>query len=200
MTVNDDAIVWAFDGHDGRDEGLAALLGFYQSHLAQLLPEDSDDPFERIVAGMSDDPTETMRSHPRLARLFPPALADERASGEFWRNTVSDQARARLTAAEAVQADLASWEGYIPVRLAAIGDWAKTLGGLRLFWYAELAGTDRLAQPSEEAIEANPALVDLVEWLGFLLEDLMESRDVCAEEGHSLDPGQFRVRGHGGRD
>ena len=57
MTLSGDAIVWAFDGCDGRDGGLRAMIGFYQSHLRELLPPPSDDPFEQIVADLADDPT-----------------------------------------------------------------------------------------------------------------------------------------------
>ena len=42
MTLSGDAIVWAFDGCDGRDGGLRAMIGFYQSHLRELLPPPSD--------------------------------------------------------------------------------------------------------------------------------------------------------------
>ncbi|MFT3887305.1 MAG: DUF2017 family protein [Arachnia sp.] len=194
MSLAGDAIVWAFDGADGRDGGLRAMIGFYQSHLRELLPPESDDPFEQIVADLADDPTNRMLGNNRLARLFPPAVADEKDADEFWRDSIHGQARARLASSDRVLADLDTWSGHVPVRLDAVDDWARTLGALRLFWYAEVAGPGRLATPREEILESNPGLGDLIEWLGYLIEDLLEMRAVCQSEDMSLDPAQFDHR------
>lgn len=192
MSLDGDTLVWAFDGRDGRDGGLAAMIGFYVNHLEALLPPESDDPFEQIVADLADDPTNRMLSNPRLARLFPAAVADARAADEFWRDSIHDQTRARIAAAATVAEDLGAFEGFVPVRLDAVDDWARTLGALRLFWYAEVAGAERLAEPVETIVAANPGLFDLIEWLGYLLEDLMESRAACLDAGAGLDPDQFQ--------
>ncbi|SHJ15744.1 protein of unknown function [Tessaracoccus bendigoensis DSM 12906] len=199
MTLEPDDIVWAFDGRVGRDGGLGAMIGFYVSGLRELLPSgvDSDDPFEQIVAELSDDPTNRMLSNPRLSRLFPPALANETQADEFWRDSIHNQTRARIAAADAVMADLGAFDGFVPVRLSVVDDWARTLGALRLFWYAEVAGPERLAEPEAEVIESNPGLAELVEWLGYLLEDLLESRGMCLATGQSLDPDQFTASGRG---
>ena len=193
MTLSGDAIVWAFDGCDGRDGGLRAMIGFYVNHLRTLLPADdgADDPFDQIVAELQDDPTNRMLSNPRLARLFPPAFGEEQEADEFWRDSIHNQTRERIRGADVVVADLDGYLGFVPVRLDAVDDWAKTLGALRLFWYAEVAGTERLAEPVQAIIDSNPGLVDLIEWLGYLLEDLMESRAACLGVSESLDPDQF---------
>ena len=191
MTLEAGDFVWAFDGRDGRGDGLAALLGFYLMQLRELLPPASDDPFEQIAADFADDPTARMQDQPRFSRLYPPAYRDDQASDDFWRDSIADQTRARVEAAETVLTDLASWEGYVPVAFGRVEDWAKTLGGLRVFWYSELAGPDRLAQPSPTALVKNARLVDLVEWLGFVLEDLLESREACLNASECLDPDQF---------
>lgn len=190
--TSEEIIVWAFDGRDGRDGGLKAMLGFYVEHLTALLPPPSDDPFEQIVADLADDPTNRMLADPRVARLFPPASGEARAADEFWRTSIHDQTRARIEAASTVAGQLDAWDGFVPVRLCDADHWARTLGALRLFWYAELAGTDRLAEPVESVVESNPGLHELIEWLGYLLEDLLGMRGACLQEGEGLDPDQFR--------
>lgn len=193
VSLERDDIIWAFDGRDGRDGGLEAMIEFYVSHLLELLPDDAgtDDPVERIISDLSDDPTNRMLANPRLTRLFPPALADEKSADEFWRDSIHVQTRTRIEAADVVIADLDRWTGFVPVALGSADAWARTLGALRLFWYAELAGTDRLAEPVAAIVEENPGLADLIDWLGYLLEDLMESRSVCLSTGQCLDPSQF---------
>lgn len=191
MTLDGEKLIWAFDGRDGRDGGLKAMLGFYLEHLSVLLPPPSDDPFEQIVGDLADDPTNRMLADPRLARLYPPATSEEQDADEFWRSSIHDQTRRRIAAAEKVSTALDAWVGFVPVSLADSDDWARTLGALRLFWYAELAGTERLAEPMAAIVEENPGLHDLIEWLGYLLEDLLEMRLVCLEAQQGLDPGQF---------
>lgn len=191
MTLEPDDIVWAFDARDGRGEGLSAMLGIYTMHLTTLLPDHSDDPFEQIVADLVDDPTNRMLDNHRLSRLYPPAMEDARGADEFWKDSIHTLTRARLAAAETVDLSLDQWAGFVPVTLGAVDVWAKTLGGMRLFWYAELAGPERMAEPL--ATEENEGLMDLVEWLGYLLEDLLESRQACLRVGASLDPEEFRA-------
>ena len=199
MSLEPEDIVWAFDGRDGRDGGLRAMIGFYVNHLRTLLPADdgADDPFDQIVAELQDDPTNRMLSNPRLARLFPPAFGEEQEADEFWRDSIHGQARARIAASERVIADLDAWAGHVPVTLDAVDEWAKTLGALRLFWYAEVAGPGRQARPNEEIMQSNPGLVDLIEWLAYLIEDLLEMRAACLSDNMSLDPEQFEPRGAG---
>jgi len=189
MTLQTDDIVWAFDGRDGRGDGLRNMIELYAAQVGELLPTESDDAFEQIVADLADDPTNRMLGNPRLVRLFPPAMPAAKDSDDFWRDSIHSQARARVAAARGVVEDLDGWEGYVPVALGRVDDWAKVLGALRLFWYTELAGPDRLAQP--EATDVDSGLHDLIEWLGYLLEDLMESRDTCLRLGASLDPMDF---------
>lgn len=193
MTLEASDIVWAFDGRDGRDGGLRAMIGFYINHLEALLPQcgDPDDAFAQIVAELEDDPTNRMLSNARLTRLFPPAFTEEQATDEFWRDSIHNQTRTRIASAQSVLTVLDAWDGFVPVQLAEVDDWAKTLGALRLFWYAELAGPERLAEPVQAIVESNPGLMDLIDWLGYLLEDLMESRAACLGAGESLDPDQF---------
>ncbi|MBB1515498.1 DUF2017 family protein [Tessaracoccus sp. MC1679] len=192
MTLEPDDIVWAFDGNDGRADGLRSMIELYVAQVVTLLPTESDDPFEQIVSDLSDDPTNRMLGNPRLVRLFPPALPDAKSADDFWRDSIHSQARARVAAARAVAQDLQGWEGHVPVALGRVDDWAKVLGALRLFWYTELAGPERLAEPDDAAVESG-GLHDLIEWLGFLLDDLMESRTTCLRLGVSLDPMDFEV-------
>ena len=191
MSLDNDDIVWAFDGRDGRAHALAAMLHLYAENLEALLPTESDDAFEQIVADLADDPTTRMLGNPRLARLFPPALSDPKGSDEFWRDSIHSQARARLAAARVVVEDLSDWEGFVPVTLARADDWAKVIGALRLFWYTEIAGPGRLDEPTPQALAKDGGLHDLIDWLGFLLEDLLESLQTCLQLDASLDPDEF---------
>lgn len=191
MRLEPGDIVWEFDGADGRAHGLASMVKFYVQHLEALLPDDSDDAFEQMVADLADDPTNRMLANPRLARLYPAALDDAKASDEFWRDSIHAQTRSRIAAARVVVEDLQSFRDYIPVTLGHVDDWAKTLGALRLFWWAELAGGERLAQPTPTIVATNPGLVDLVEWLGYILEDLMDSRERCLHTGSVYDPDDY---------
>ncbi|GAA4899214.1 hypothetical protein GCM10025789_16710 [Tessaracoccus lubricantis] len=191
MTLQPEDIVWEFDGADGRDKGLAAMVKFYVQHLRELLPPETGDAFEQIVADMADDPTNRMLANPRLARLFPAALSAAKDADEFWRDSIHSQTRARIEAAGVVAANLDAYQDYIPVRLADVDAWAKTIGALRLFWWAELAGTERLAMPTSAVLSSNPELADLVEWLGYILEDLIDSRERCLRTGSSYDPDDF---------
>ncbi|HJE51375.1 MAG TPA: DUF2017 family protein [Tessaracoccus flavescens] len=184
-------IIWAYDGRDGRADGLEAMIGIYVQNLETLLPPESDDPFEQIVADLADDPTNRMLSNSRLVRLFPPARTDDKAADEFWRDSIHSQTRARITSANAVVTALNAWDGYVPVELQQADDWVKTLGALRLFWYTELAGTDRLAEIDPDLLARNPGVEDLIEWMGYLLEDLLESRSTCLRLAASLDPSDF---------
>lgn len=192
MTLDSEAIVWAFDGNDGRATGLLSMIELYVAQVVTLLPTESDDPFEQIVSDFSDDPTNRMLGNPRLVRLFPPALSDAKAADDFWRDSIHSQARARVASAQTVAQDLKGWEGHVPVALGRVDDWAKVLGALRLFWYTELAGPERLAEPDAAAVESG-GLRDLIDWLGFLLDDLMESRSTCLRLGLSMDPMDFEA-------
>ncbi|MDO5676476.1 MAG: DUF2017 family protein [Propionibacteriaceae bacterium] len=191
MKLEPQDIVWEFDGADGRDQGLASMIAFYIQHLEGLLPEPTDDPFEQIMADMADDPTNRMLSNPRLARLYPAALQDAKQADEFWRDSIHAQTRARISSAQVAHDNIRAFRDYIPVTLGDVDDWAKTLGALRLFWYSELAGTERLAEPSSGITAANPGLVELVDWLGYVLEDLMDSRERCVRTGSVYDPADY---------
>lgn len=194
MSLDPHDVIWAFDGRDGRADGLEAMVGIYVENLLTLLPSPSEDPFEQIVADLADDPTNRMLGNSRLVRLFPPALAEAKEADEFWRDSIHTQTRARLESAGAVVDTLNQWEGFVPVELREADDWIKTLGALRLFWYTELAGTERLAEIDPAMVARNPGVEDLVEWLGYLLEDLLESRSTCLRLGASIDPDNFERR------
>ena len=46
-------------------------------------------------------------------------------------------------------------------------------------------------EPVAAVVRDNPGLHDLIEWLGYLLEDLLEMRGACLSAGQGLDPEQF---------
>lgn len=178
-TLPPDAIVWACY----EPEVLQAMLGVLARQLRELLPAESSDPFEQIAADFDHDPTERLRANPRLSRIYPPALADEQAAADFWRDSVTSQTRARLEALTLVARQCGAADGPVPVTLHDADAWVKTLSALRLFWHTELAGSHRLAEAHNDGSQ----LYQMVEWLGYLIEDLIASREVCLAEGQGLE-------------
>ena len=117
-----------------------------------------------------------------IQRLFPDAYADDRvAAEEFHRYTADEQRRGRLAAAHLVLADLAATHaGRRPVTVASghVDAWLKTVNSVRLSLAVRL-GIE--AEDDHEELERLPAddprayVLELYDWLGFVLESLLEA-------------------------
>ncbi|MEO7588003.1 MAG: DUF2017 family protein [Arachnia sp.] len=177
--MSDEDVIWEFDGGDGRTDVLMALVVQQLQGLDSLLPEDhdDDDPMARLAAELSERPVELLDSNPTLARLFPPAMADAGEADRFRRDAIGQQARARREAGRTVLADCAVDDGdMVAVGKDHLDAWITTLAGLRAAWNVELTGSaERQASVSRANVRANPTAATVCDWLGWVLEDALQS-------------------------
>ena len=175
--MNQDEIIWEFDGGEGRTDVLMALVNQQLQVVGALLPEDSDDPLARLAAELSERPVELLDSNPVLARLFPPAMADAAEADQFRRDAISQQARARLEAGRIVLSDCAAADGeMVPVSEEHLAAWITTLAGLRAAWNVELTGSvDRSRAATRATARSNPTAAAISDWLGWVQEDALQA-------------------------
>ena len=175
----------AFEAH--LEEFEVALLSSLAEQLRDLLggpeevtPSRSLDAFERLVADQLER-VELDHTDPLIERLFPAAYTDGARAEEFRRYTEEEGRRARVAQASVVLGDLAATrEGEEPLRVGPehVDAWLKTVNALRLSLSVRLGVVD---EASLDALERLPArdprtqLLDLYEWLGFVLESLLEA-------------------------
>lgn len=185
MRPGKDEVVWEFDGSDGHASVMGALVVRHIDSLDDLLPEDYDDPMDQLAAELADRPDELVETDPALARLFPPALADDAQARQFRRDAITQQARDRIEAARMVLADVSMEEDdVVHVTLGRIDAWVKTMSAIRVQWNVELTGrTDRLAEATRRDVAGNPTAVAVCDWLGYLIEDALEARMSALQAG-----------------
>mgnify|MGYP000851151007 FL=1 len=167
------------------EEFEAALLTSLVQQLQEMLggeEPDADpglDAFQRLAAQGSG--VELDHDDPLIQRLFPDAYADPALADEFRRFTEDDARRARVQQAAVVLRCLAATkEGAEPLRVppADVDAWLKTVNALRLSLSVRLGIAD---EASLDALARLPArdprsqLVDLYDWLGFVLESLLDA-------------------------
>ncbi len=157
-------------------EQLQALLGGEEEPVDPGL-----DAFSRLAAAAARE-VELDRSDPLIERLFPPAYRDDpRAADDFRRFTEDEARRARLTQARVVLDDLAATgDGARPLRVAPdrVEAWLKTVNALRLSLSVRLGITDERSLAALEKLgprDPLTPLLDLYDWLGFVLESLLEA-------------------------
>jgi len=168
------------------EEFEVALLSSLADQLVELLggdgPADAPDldAFERLVAAQGSG-VELDHDDPLIQRLFPDAYADPALADEFRRFTEDDARRARIAHADVVRRDLAATrEGAEPLSVTPghVDAWLKTINALRLSLSVRLGIVD---EASLDALARLPArdprsqLVDLYDWLGYVLESLLEA-------------------------
>ena len=175
------------DGFEAHlEEFEVALLSSLAEQLRELLGGEVEaeprplDAFERLVADQLGR-VELDHTDPLIERLFPAAYADTSRADEFRRYTEEEARRARVAHAAVVLDDLAATrEGSEPLRVGPehVDDWLKTVNALRLSLSVRLGIVD---EASLDALERLPArdprtqLMDLYDWLGFVLESLLEA-------------------------
>jgi Domain of unknown function (DUF2017) len=167
------------------EEFEAALLTSLIQQLQELLggaESEADaglDAFQWLAAQRSG--VELDHDDPLIQRLFPNAYADPALADEFRRFTEDDARRARVAQASVVLRDLAgTLEGAEPLRVlhADADAWLKTINALRLSLSVRLEIAD---EASLDALARLPArdprsqLLDLYDWLGYVLESLLEA-------------------------
>lgn len=169
--------VWEFDGRDGRGEVLHALVLRQVEPLADLLPDDHEDPMQRLAAEFDGAADSIVSANPVLARLFPPALEEAEDAARFRRDALTTQVRARIEAARTMLGDLEGTDGVVLVPLEHADAWVMTMAGLRAQWNVELTGSqERMAEATFADTMRNPTAAAVADWLGYLVEDLLEAR------------------------
>lgn len=168
---------WVFDGTEGHCEVMAALVRRQIDALEAVATAEFADPIDRLVAEFDGAGEDAIAEDPTLARLFPPALPDEKQAALFRRDAMTQQARARLDAAHTVLAAVAGVEDcHVEVPVAEIDAWVMTMSGLRAQWHVELTrSTERLAEATHQDMLRNPTAAAVTEWLGYLIEDALDA-------------------------
>jgi hypothetical protein len=144
----------------------AAMLSMLASQVTTLLEERS---------AHGDDPA--------MLRLLPDAYPDDaEASAEFRRFTADGLAERKVANARRVVADLAAAAiaaSPMAVKVDALSAqaWVRSLTDIRLTIAARLGiETDGDLDP-ETAVDLEPALLDLYDWLGFVQGSLVDCLD-----------------------
>lgn len=162
-----------------------SLVTSLVEQLCELLGDGGDavgdDPFARWAGEMAA-PASLDRDDPVIGRLFPDAYADDDvAAAEFHRFTADAQRRGRLAAAHLVLAGLAATnEGRRPVRVRAddADAWLRTVNAVRLSLAVRLgieAEADHDALSQLPARDPRAYVLELYDWLGFVLESLLSA-------------------------
>lgn len=159
-----------------------AVLGTLAGEFVQLIDPLRTTGQDTMADLMLADEDAPQPHDPALRRLFPNAYRDdEAASREFRRYTQTDQAAAKVAAAEAVIRDLAGADdGWVAIAPDDTGAWLTTLTNLRLVLAARLgiekeADAEALAGISPRDDRAPTAAV--FDWCGWLLESLIDAID-----------------------
>lgn len=157
-------------------EQLQELLGGEEEPVDAAL-----DAFSWLAAS-AGRAVELDREDPLIERLFPTAyLDDPRAAEDFRRFTEDEARRARLAEARVVIDDLAATrDGVRPLRVRPDGvdAWLKTVNALRLSLSVRLRITDEESLTALEHLgprDPRTPLIDLYDWLGFVLESLLDA-------------------------
>ncbi|WP_040161508.1 DUF2017 domain-containing protein [Nigerium massiliense] len=139
------------------------------------------DPLEKLFNGFPDaDRPELDRTDPVVQRLFPDAYPDDpEAAAEFRRFTDEEAIRGRVADADIVLADLDTInEERLVIPDDHVGPWIKTLNAVRLAMAARLGIVDERSQRKLSRLPSRDPrrnLMHLYEWLGYVLETLLEA-------------------------
>lgn len=193
MSLGDDEIVWVLEGGESQIAALSAMASQLQNVLRGVLPEQSGDVFDQLITDLTHDPTDALDKDPWLRRLFPPSSRDPQQVAEFRRGAVHAQARDRLDALDLVLADLANEkQGLVAVSEGHAAAWVKTLSALRAIWHVRLVDGDAWPdrEATDEQVDANPELAMVLDWLAYLIEDLLATREVAQDVGRGFRLGE----------
>ncbi|HMR48967.1 MAG TPA: DUF2017 family protein [Arachnia sp.] len=189
MSLRDDEIVWVFEGGESQVAALSAMVSQLQNVLRGLLPDTGGDVFDQLITDLTHDPSDALSKDPWLRRLFPPASRNPVEVAEFRRNAVHSQARGRIGALDVVLSDLASMQhDMVAVPEGHVDAWLQALSSLRAIWHVRLVDGDAWPdrEATDEQVEANPELALLLDWLAYLIEDLLATRDVAHDVGRGF--------------
>ncbi|MEZ5085331.1 MAG: DUF2017 family protein [Tessaracoccus sp.] len=193
MSLGEDEIVWVFEGGAPQIAALSAMISQLQNVLRGILPDSGGDVFDQLITDLTHDPTDALNSDPWLRRLFPPSSRNPEEVAEFRRNAVHAQARERLDGLDIVLSDLAAErDGLVAVSESHTDAWVKTLSALRAIWHVRLVDGDAWPdrEATDEQLDANPELAMLLDWLAYLIEDLLTTRQVAHDVGRGFNLGE----------
>lgn len=166
------------------DDFEVALVTSLVTQVSELIggagaSHPAEDPFARWAREMGSAPLD--RSDPVVARLFPDAYADEAAAAEHRRFSQDALRQARIDDARVVLSDLAATKDGAEPLVVAVADldvWLKTLNGVRLSLAVRLgieSESDHADLERLPARDPRTQLVALYDWLGLVLESLLEA-------------------------
>lgn len=149
------------------------------------LPEDEQEMLTHVLPQLRE--LVMGEADPALRRLSPPARPDDEEAEAFYRQMVTDELlRSRLEAIEVVEQGI----GGTALDDAGIDAWMHSLNALRLVLGERLdvdvLGHDALHDLPEHDDRA--PIVALYEWLGWLLEQLVDAAMNGLPDGAD-DPG-----------
>lgn len=167
------------------DDFEVALVSSLITQVSELVggsgePEASGDQFAVWAQEMRSG-SELDRTDPVVARLFPDAYDDEVAAAEHHRYSQDALRRARIADSDLVLAGLAATrdgEEPLVVPLGEVDAWLKTINGVRLSLAVRLGIETESDHASLERLPARDPrsqIVDLYDWLGLVLESLLEA-------------------------
>ncbi|HHU38332.1 MAG TPA: DUF2017 domain-containing protein [Propionibacterium sp.] len=175
------------DGHElvsELDDFEVALISSLVAQVSELIGsggvEASSDPFAQWAREMRGS-APLDRSDPVVARLFPDAYNDEAAAAEHRRYSQDALRRERIEQSCVVLADLAATrdgEEPLVIALEDVDAWLRTLNGVRISLAVRLgieSESDHAALEKLSARDPRTQLVALYDWLGFVLESLLEA-------------------------
>lgn len=191
MTLDQDDVVWVFDGRRGMAEVLTELVEGLLDTISPVVPpsvlDDHADAFEALAADDGFDATKRIHGV-RLSRLFPRhVLPEHDPDAHAWEAMIRNRATTMVEAASDMLETLDAGP-VVPVRERDVHTWLQVLGALRAAWHADLVDSD---EPNMAAtrrqIAANPHVAALLDWLAYMMEDLLGTREVCEMAGTGLD-------------
>lgn len=161
---------------------LASLVGEVVELLGGRVGREapSSDPFTQWEREFAPG-AELDRTEPVIARLFPDAYNDPGASGEHHRYSQEGLRRERIEDSEFVVDALNALGddgGELVIEVDAVERWLRVVNGVRLSLAVRLGietQADHAALESMSPRDLRSQIVDIYDWLGMVLESLVEA-------------------------
>lgn len=196
MSLPPDAIVWAFDGRGDTKSLLRRIVFTFSCELEQLMPPSACREFaDPLAALMADEQFSALAKleSPELRRLFPRPVPQEfDGDSSAWEEMVRSRSVALHEASSVVLRALLHEGPVVQVAERDFDCWLQVLGANRAMLTAELTGSpERLVQPTPEQASADRPMAVLLDWLAYLIEVMIESRNECVRAGEGLNPAMW---------
>lgn len=192
MSLNPNDVIWVFDGRRGLSQMLGELVDGLCETIAPVLPPsvtaEHADAFEALAADDGFDATKHI-DNIRLSRLFPrPVTPEHDADSHGWDSMIRNRATTMFEQAKQVRASIDAAGAIVPVRQREVHAWLQTLGALRASWHAVLTRSDAPnAEPTRDQLLGQRPVAAMLDWLAYMIEDLLDTREACEMAGTGLD-------------